>query len=107
MYNSLAVVYREKVSLFRMRAYHQSDGVPVGSERIDGGVAYTHRLGAAGERGVAAHRGRRISRTGWRIRKRQDHAVPGADGFASARRAGQRRSHASGGRVTEKINGSE
>src|SRR6266481_5513400 len=107
MYNSLAVVYREKVSLFCMRAYHQSDGVPVGSERIDGGVANTQRLGAAGERSVAAHRGRRIPRIGRRIRKRQDDAVVGFDGFASTRRAGQRRSHASGGCLTEKINGTE
>src|SRR6266478_5903013 len=107
MYNSLAIVYREKVSLFCMRAYHQGDGVPVGSERIDGGIADTRRLGAAGKRSVAAHRGRRIPRTGRRIRKRQDNVVVGVDGFASARRAGQRRSHAGGGCLTEKINGSE
>ena len=49
------------------------------------GIAYRGWLGAAGQRSVAAHRGGRIGQ--W-----EDHAIPGADGIASTRGAGQRRS---------------
>src|SRR6267378_1232302 len=107
MYNSLALVYREKVLRFSIRAYDQRDDALAGSERIDSGVAHSSRMGAAGERSVSAHRCGRIAWLGRRIRQRQNNVVAGADGFASAWGTGQRRSIASDGSVCEKFDGAE
>src|SRR5260370_15059273 len=98
---------RAKVSRILFRAYHQRNDAPVGSKRIDGRAADAVRLGAAGERGVAAHRCGRVAGLGRRIGQREDDVIAGVDGLASAGRASPRRSVADGVGANEKIDGPE
>src|SRR5260370_36910804 len=107
IYTPPASKSRAKVSRILFRAYHQRNDAPVGSKRIDGRAADAVRLGAAGERGVAAHRCGRVAGLGRRIGQREDDVIAGVDGLASAGRASPRRSVADGVGANEKIDGPE